>query len=187
MFMPPGMPPLVPLRGDAGVKRELLISGSYDWHPKHRDVIAFAREYATVADRLPILAAGLPAQAVALLRPHTISVEAAGSAIRFGLITDRFVAGHKLKTGYYLANNAVVLSFADVSGDFSDIPDHDFFIRKVHNVGEISRHVSAVMTEETHKLRTRLETFKQRCAEVFSWRRAARILLVEASRLARRR
>jgi hypothetical protein len=183
LFTPPGMPPLVPLARDAKLRRELLLCGSYGWFPKRRDVIAFARDYAVVADRLPIVADGLPPGAAGLM-PHILPPERAGSAIRFGLITDRFVAGHKLKTGYYLANNAIVLSFADVTEDFADIPDHDFFIRRISDVREIGRHVAAVAAEEPHHLRARLETFKQRCAETFSWQRVARSLLAAASSLA---
>lgn len=183
LFTPPGMPPLVPLARDAKLRRELLLCGSYGWFPKRRDVIAFARDYAVVADRLPIVADGLPPEAAGLM-PHVLPSERAGSAIRFGLITDRFVAGHKLKTGYYLANNAIVLSFADVTEDFADIPDHDFFIRRISDAREIGRHVAAVAAEEPRHLRARLETFKQRCAETFSWQRVARSLLAAASSLA---
>jgi hypothetical protein len=103
------------------------------------------------------------------------------------LITDRFVAGHKLKTGYYLANNAIVLSFADVTEDFADIPDHDFFVRRISDAREVSRHVAAVAADEPQRLRVRLETFKQRCAEKFSWARAARSLLAAASSAAETR
>jgi hypothetical protein len=183
LFTPPGMPTLVPLAQGATLKPELLLSGSYDWLPKRRDVIAFARDYAAIPDRLPILADGLPAEATAALLPCAAPFQSAGSAIRFGLITDRFVAGHKLKTGYYLANNAIVLSFADVTEDYADIPDHDFFIRRIDDVREIGQHVAAVATEEPGHLRARLETFKQRCAETFSWQRAARSLLAAAARL----
>ena len=160
-----------------------MLCGSYGWFPKRRDVIAFARDYAAVADRLPIVADGLPPGAAGLM-PHVLASERAGSAIRFGVITDRFVAGHKLKTGYYLANNAIVLSFADVTEDFADIPDHDFFIRRISDAREIGRHVAAVAAEEPRHLRARLETFKQRCAETFSWQRVARSLLAAASSLA---
>lgn len=184
LFTPPGLPPLVPLLPDAKVKQELLISGSHDWLPKRRDVIAFARDYTAVVDRLPIVAHALPPKAMALLRPGAPQSERAGSAIRFGLVTDRFVAGHKLKVGYYLANNAVVLSFADVTEDFAGIPDHEFFIRRIGDVRDIGRHVSAVAAEEPRGLCRRLEVFKQRCADAFSWRRAAHSLLAEASRLA---
>jgi hypothetical protein len=184
LFTPPGMPPLAPLAQDAKLKEELWLCGSYDWFPKRRDVIAFARAYAAVSDRLPIVADGLPPQAEAVLLPRAMAHEPVGSAIRFGLITDSFVAGHKLKTGYYLANNAVVLSFADVVDDFADIPDHDFFIRRIWHVREITRHIAVVSAEEPGRLRARLETFKQRCAETFSWQRAARSLLGVASRLA---
>jgi hypothetical protein len=71
-----------------------------------------------------------------------------------------------------------------VAEDFADIPDHDFFIRRIGDSREIGRHVAAVAAEEPRHLRARLECFKQRCAETFSWQRAARSLLAAASSLA---
>jgi len=186
LLMRPGMPPLVPLAPDATLERELLLDGSYGWFPKRRDVIAFAREYSAIGERLPIVAEELPSEAAALLRPK-LRGAAPGSAIRFGLVTDRFVAGHKLKMGHYIANNAIVLSFADVSEDFAGIPDHEFFIRRLADVRDIDRHVDAVAAEDPGRLRARLEIFKQRCAEAFSWQRAADSLLAAASALAERR
>ncbi len=46
---------------------------------------------------------GLPAEAERLLSPRPIGQDATGDAIRFGVITDRFAAGHKLKTTEYVA------------------------------------------------------------------------------------
>ena len=63
-----------------------------------------------------------------LLQPSGVPLS--DDALRIGLITDRFEAGHKLKTLAYVANNRIVLSFAEVGFDFVHIPYHDLFIRK---------------------------------------------------------
>ena len=51
----PGMPPLVPLAEDARMRAEIVITGTYDWRPKRRDVIRFAQEYARSGESLPHL------------------------------------------------------------------------------------------------------------------------------------
>jgi hypothetical protein len=102
LFTPPGMPPLVPLAETAGFKPEVLISGTYDWLPKHRDIIAFAEEYGRSALRLSVLANGLPAEVAEILQPGPLPAQLPGDAVRLGLIPDRFDAGHKLKTTYTL-------------------------------------------------------------------------------------
>jgi hypothetical protein len=184
LFTPPGMPPLVPLVETAVFKPEILISGTYDWLPKHRDIVAFAEEYGRSALRLPILANGLPAKAAGLLQPEALPEQPPGDAIRLGLIPDRFDAGHKLKTTYYIASNAIVLSYANVLFDFADIEDHAFFIRKISRVDEIDRHIREISLVPPEDLRRRLTAFKQRCADKFSWALAARTLLNEIDSIA---
>ena len=49
--------------------------------------------------------------------------------------------------------------------------------------GEVQLGERELVGEPRH-LRARLETFKQRCAETFSWQRVARSLLAAASSLA---
>ena len=48
-----------------------------------------------------------------LLQPSGVPLS--DDALRIGLITDRFEAGHKLKTLAYVANNQIVLSFAELA------------------------------------------------------------------------
>jgi hypothetical protein len=183
LFTPPGMPPLVPLAETASFKPEILISGTYDWLPRHRDIIAFAEEYGRSAIRLPVIANGLPAMAAEILQPEPLLAEISGDAIRLGLIPDRFEAGHKLKTTYYIANNAIVLTFANVIFDFADIEDHAFFIRKISRVDEIEGHIREISRVPPEDLRQRLTAFKQRCADRFSWTLAARTLLREVEKI----
>jgi hypothetical protein len=182
LLLPPGMPPCVALADDAALIPEIVVSGTYDWKPKRRDALAFATEYSAVENRLPILADGLPEAAARLLRPGPLpSGEACGGALRLGLITDRFVAGHKLKTLAYIAANQIVLSFADVAGDVAHVPDHDFFIRRIGSVGEIAGHAAALAAVPAAELRERFLAFQRRCAGLFTWDAVAAKLLEAAA------
>ena len=178
LLLPPGMPPCIELRRDAGFTKEIVISGTFGWPPKHRDIMRFAREYAAVVPRLPIRADGLPPEAMTLLQPSGVPLS--DDALRIGLITDRFEAGHKLKTLAYVANNQIVLSFAEVGFDFVHIPDHDLFIRKLESVADIAAHVSAIADLPAADLRERFVRFQHACARYFTWDAVARKLLEAA-------
>ena len=178
LLLPPGMPPCVSLEPDASVCAEIVVSGTYDWSPKRRDLIAFAQDYAGRQGRFPVRAHGLPQQAAALLQAHPLpSDQENRSAIRFGLITDRFEAGHKLKTLAYIANNQIVLSFADVDFDFVHIPDHDVFIRKVMSVSDIALNIKLILGMPASELRERFIRFKQSAAACFTWEAVGKILM----------
>ncbi|WP_426955243.1 hypothetical protein [Muricoccus radiodurans] len=165
----PGMPPLEPLAEDAVLVRELVVSGTYDWTPKRRDLLQFLREYRSVADRVPVLGDGWPPEAEAILRPQPLPAGDISREIRFGIVSDRFEAGHKLKTGAYIAANQIVLSFSDAGHDFEGIPDRDLFIRRVAHASDIGGHIASVASIPPDELRDRLRLFKQRCAERFRW------------------
>jgi hypothetical protein len=187
LLLPPGMPPCLELEPEATVCAEIVVSGSYEWAPKRRDLILFARDYAESGGRFPIRAqdSSLPPEAAGLLRPSSLPSGAESrSAMRFGVITDRFVAGHKLKTMAYIANNQIVLSFADVSFDFTHIPDHDFFIRKIASVDDLVAHVNIICNTPNSVLRERFIRFQQTCAKYFTWDAVAKTLM-EAADVAR--
>jgi hypothetical protein len=159
---------------DAPLKRELVLLGTYDWYPKRRDVTVFSREYASLSERLPIFTSALPPAAAASMSfAQPLQAGDYGDAIRFGLITDRFEAGHKLKTLAYIAQNQIVLSFADVRRDFDQIPDYAFFIRKLASTVDIASHVAEVAALDPDTLRTRFLEFQRRCAELFTWETVA--------------
>jgi hypothetical protein len=182
LLLPPGMPPCLPLEPNAPVLSEIVISGTYDWSPKRRDLVLFAREYTGEHGRFPIRAHGLPDAAAHLLDPSEApSPEESRSAIRFGLITDRFEAGHKLKTMAYIANNQIVLSFADVNFDFAHITDHDLFIRKVASTSDIAKHIKAVVDTPVSTIRKRFIRFQQACARYFTWDAVATTLMEAAN------
>ncbi|MGY4472348.1 hypothetical protein ACVWWK_008057 [Bradyrhizobium sp. LB9.1b] len=176
LYVPPGMPQPVELDADARFKAELLISGTFDWYPKRRDILSFGREYAALSQRLPVLADPLPSNLslASSVRPLPKSFS---DGIRLGLIPDRFVAGHKLKATAYIANNAIVLSYSDISKEFEGIEDHEFFIRTITNASDIGALCDQIGSLTPAHLCRRMTEFKARCARRFSWSGSAGVLL----------
>jgi hypothetical protein len=178
LLLPPGMPPCLDLQPGAAIVREIVLSGTFDWYPKRRDALRFAREYAALDQRMPVRARTLPPDAAALIKPLRLpTLEENRSAIRFGVITDRFEAGHKLKTTAYVANNLIVLTFADVGPDFAHIRDHELFIRRIRSVAEIADQVRNIARIPPPELRERFMSFKHDCMKYFSWDTVAANLL----------
>ncbi len=188
MWLPPGMPPCVELDADAPLQHEVVVSGTFDWVPKRRDLLAFAQEFAALPTPFIVRATGLPEQAMQQLGPlGPLSIQETRAALRFGLITDRFEAGHKLKTMAYIAANQIVLSFADIGDDFAHIPDCDLFLRRIAAASDIAAHVRALSDMPVATLRDRFLTFKHRCAQAFTWDGVATTLLETAAGIASRR
>ena len=174
----PGMPPVIELASNASLRRELVLEGTYDWRPKRRDVLLFATDYARLPHRLPIFGNNLSDSVGTTLEVHpALDTAAHSQAIRFGLITDRFLAGHKLKTLAYIAQNQIVLSFADVVSDFVDLPDSSFFIRRLASVADIEAHVAEVDAVPLDDLRRRFQAFQNLCRNRFTWSSVAHNLL----------
>ena len=166
---------------DATFRSELIITGTYEWTPKRRDVMRFAREYAAEPQRLAVFADALPVQGEQLLTARPIVRDTSGQSIRLGLITDRFTAGHKLKTTEYIAGNCVVLTFAEIEQDFLDLPDREFFIRPLKHAREIASHAAQLSCVDPGELRMRFSGFKRRCIERFDWQTTADRLLAALS------
>jgi hypothetical protein len=182
LLLPPGMPPRAGLVPDAPLRKEVVVSGTFDWFPKRRDLLKFAHDYSSFHGRLPVRANDMPREAAHLLHPLPVpTVNELSEAIRFGLITDRFEAGHKLKTMAYIAHNQIVLSFSDVGYDFVHIPDHDFFIRKIRSFAEIDMQIDAISSVPSAILRSRFLRFQEACSRHFTWKAVATTLL-EAAR-----
>jgi hypothetical protein len=170
----PGMPPVIMLKRDAQVANELVLSGTYDWRPKRRDVIKFARSYASSKNSFPVLCDRLPKRAADILTVQPIPPETeAAETIRFGIVSDQFESGHKLKTLAYIAQNQIVLSMSDVNSDLAEIPDHYFFVRRIRSVAEIGRHLASINRMEPTLLRARFVKFQLACAERFNWESVA--------------
>ena len=177
------MPAVVPLEPGAELRRELVLSGTFDWKPKRRDVLLFLDAYWSATDRLalwaddPSILGSQPG-----LNGRLTSADC-GRAIRFGVITDRFVAGHKLKTLSHIAHNQIVLSFADVLDDFAHIEDAGLFIRRVRSFDDIARQVTLVAQMDPVSTRSRFLAFQGRCSSLFTWDAVAGALSEMAERI----
>jgi hypothetical protein len=162
----------------AEVAPELVLLGSYDWYPKRWSLRRFAQEWVGQGGRsLPLYAdGGLPAEVLAGLGARPAGELNFEDAIRFGIITDRFKAGHKLKTAAYIMANCVVLSFADVVDDYRFSPHADFLIRRIRHVSDIGPIVAEFRAMDAETVRARLIDFKRGIAEALSWKRQAEAL-----------
>ena len=114
LLAPAGAPPPSHLTLDAPVLRKAVITGSYGWWRKRRNLGTFAAGS-------PL---GAPAYAVDPLALDILGAEgrplneAEGrsweAGLRFGVVTDIFPGGFKLKSLEYVARNCVVLSLPDI-------------------------------------------------------------------------
>lgn len=155
---PPGAPPATDLSPAALLRCELVISGTFDWFPKKRDMQKFDREFAEAGLTYPVLTDG---------------AQIGDGDVRFGVITDRFAAGHKLKTMFYIANNCVVLSYCDVSSDFEDLPFSSRFIRRVENAAQLNSAIQSLKEQWNDELCGAFSIFKSACLARFSWKNTA--------------
>ncbi len=171
----PGAPPPLALRPDAAIARDLLLLGTYDWFPKARDLRRFVAEFTSTP--LPGVTvrgdAGVPPEIAARMRMASVSNLDLTSAIRFGVITDRFTAGHKLKTTAYLMQNCAVLSFADVIDDFQAIPNATRWIHRVRTTNEIAPILEAMAARPPAELQAELTALKADVAAAIAWRTSA--------------
>ena len=165
---PPGPPPAEPLAANAPVLSEVVITGSYDWWRKRRDLATFAegRELG-----VPVYASD--PQARAILKGNTSElVETTdfwSRGLRFGLITDKFQGGFKLKSLEYIAKNCIVLSMSDITLEFSGIPYSEEFIRIAHNNEEVAAIIKAMTSDDQTSLIARYLVFKEACLKHFAW------------------
>ncbi|HTJ56944.1 MAG TPA: hypothetical protein VL418_05190 [Devosiaceae bacterium] len=176
VYLPPGLPPVAPLSPSAELVRELAVLGTFGWRPKHRDLMRMANEYAGSPRPWTIFADELPADARRLLSARPWPEADASAALRIGLVTDRFEAGHKLKVGSYIANNAVVVSYSDVRGEYRGMRHSDLFIRKIGHFSEIEAIYQELASMAPPVLRQRWLAFQQDCQQAFNWNGSARVL-----------
>lgn len=187
----PGAPPAAALSSEAQVRDELVLLGTYGWFPKAKDLRRFAAEYAALPARPSAFyaEAALDGALASALRAQPLTAQYS-EAIRFGLITDRFAAGHKLKTSAYLMNNCAVLSFTPVADDFAFAPHAARFIRQISHAGEIAPIIKEFQATPIETLRAELTALKASLAETLSWSNQAALLeqvLADAAITARSR
>jgi hypothetical protein len=175
LYTPPGMPSPLKLSSNAAFRPEMVLSGTYDWFPKRRDLAAFSRELASVQMPIKVAVDG----ALPKLKPpiESAPMVADADAIRIGLVLDRFESGFKLKAQYYLSQNCIVLSYSDLSADFAQIPDAAFFVRRITHARDVAVVAAELAAIPASLLRRRMSAFSAACAAAFSWAKSAQVLL----------
>jgi len=175
----PGAPKATPLLPDAPLVRDLVIGGSFGWFAKRRDIIRFAEDYAQLAQKPGRVVAerGVPPELAAQMGAAPAQDCDFSAALRFGVITDRFTAGHKLKTSAYLQSNCIVLSFADVAHDFGFDARHGAFIVRLTSVDDIGPAINRLSEAPIAALRRDFNAFKAAAAQELAWSRQAENLV----------
>lgn len=162
---PPGCPPSSPLIDNAPLTPELVLTGSYAWWRKKRDLKAFSER-----DRLPIKIIAFDETARMILGSQAIRPSSEHNwerAIRFGLITDRFLGGFKLKALEYVARNCIVLSACDISSEFSGLPYSKTFVRQISSKQDLWQTIQR-MTQSPDSAK-QFQDFKAACLARFDW------------------
>lgn len=167
---PPGAPPSVALAAGAAVIPELVLTGSYAWWRKRRDLLRFAEG--------PPLAHPIRTDNETALAALGGQARAAGPAgidwsagLRFALITDRFQGGFKLKSLEYVALNGLILSFCDLSAEFEGLPHAEAFVRLVTSKAQVDAEIAAVMSQPQAEVLARYAAFKAACLARYEWDR----------------
>ncbi len=170
VIVPPGSPPSAPLSSKATLVKDLLISGSYSWWPKRRDVERFASEFHPQGREINIIFdRPLPSKVDVRLGAKPVDQMMADGNIRFGLIPDTFISGFKLKATYYIANNLICLTRCDISSEFDGIPDANIFVRYLPSGQDVASVIAEFEAWNSNELRERFSLFKAACASRFSW------------------
>lgn len=171
LWAPPGLPPVVPQAQDATFSPVLAFSGNYDWFPKRRDLKRFMQD-------LKVLNIGLESdEAIAdnirgdvpITPARFTDLDYCSKTLRIGVIPDRFLAGHKLKAGFYICRNAIVLSYADIREEFEGIPHADDFVRIVSGPQDLQAAMDDFAARDRSELCEAFFEFQQACVERFSW------------------
>ncbi|RTM05630.1 MAG: hypothetical protein EKK33_33710 [Bradyrhizobiaceae bacterium] len=162
---PPGCPPDIVLADSAELASELVLTGSYAWWRKRRDLKGFAK-----GARLPFKMHVFDGLAREILGLADESPDVDWSAkIRFGLVTDRFVGGFKLKALEYVAKNCIVLTACDISPEFQGLPHADLFVRIISDKDNLL-HVIEEIRREPDVVR-KFREFKSACLAQYAWER----------------
>jgi hypothetical protein len=170
----PGAPPVQSVDRAASVAYELVVSGTYEWKPKRRDVCRLAKELADLGQPIPVLYdLALPPKFTITYPANKIADGESARALRFGVIPDRFSSGYKLKAMHYIATGCIVISFCDILKDFEDIQDSALFIHQVRHAREIENVFEQIRALPAKEVAERFERFQRRCAARFDWDQSA--------------
>jgi hypothetical protein len=171
----PGMPPVQRPHPDWRFRRELVLTGTYAWRPKRRDLDLFLAEFAAADLRMPLYSAEPAPSAGPDIRP--LADLGDRPAFRIGLVTDRFEAGYKLKAAAYVAAGCVVASYCDVGAEFRGLPHADLFVRRIGRAQDLARLADELAAVDPHRLASRFHVFQTAAAAAFSWQATAGRLL----------
>lgn len=189
---PPGAPPPRALDPGASVLPEVVLTGSYGWWRKRRHLTRFAKSPGRLD--APVLMTDPAGVEILGDQGRAMDKDALdwSSGLRFGLITDGFGGGFKLKSLEYVALNCLVLSYCDLSLEFEGLPHADEFVRHVSGKAEIARIMAEAAARPRAEFIERFLTFKAACLRRFDWDRCLEPLRDEilsktaSSRLAQR-
>jgi hypothetical protein len=178
LWAPPGTPSAVPLAQEAAFSPVLTFSGSCDWFPKRRDLGRFLQDVQTLGLSLESdetitedIRHGVPITPARFTDPDHCA-----QTLRIGVIPDRFVAGHKLKAGFYISHNAIVLSYADIREEFAGLPHAEDFVRFVTGPEDLQVALKDFAARDSAALRDAFATFRAACVERFSWQTVSTML-----------
>ena len=177
LWTPPGTPPAVPLARDATFSPVLAFSGSYDWFPKRRDLRRFLQDLKTLGLALESDEIDQDARSGVAIKPARFDDhDYCSKTLRIGVIPDRFLAGHKLKAGFYICHNAIVVSYADIREEFEGLPHSEDFIRFVTGPEDLKATIEDFSSRDPLALCAAFSEFRDACVERFSWQAIGKVL-----------
>ena len=92
------------------------------------------------------------------------------AGLRFGVVTDIFLGGFKLKSLEYVAKNCVVLSRSDIRAEFEGLPHAEEFVRYLAGgKAEAALTIEAMCRMPHAALIARFMEFKSACLRRFEW------------------
>lgn len=177
VLLPPGMPPWPPVSAAGPFVPTYVVTGTYGWRLKKAALRRFARRFgpalstrsirvtdATVTRFLP----GAARTSVEALRTDT--------GLRFGLVTDDFHVGFKLKILEYIQLNCIVVFPDTVPGDFEGLPHHDEFVRCIRRPEDLKALEDEFRNKEPQGLQGRFRAFQAACSWHFDWAKTVELL-----------
>lgn len=180
----PGAPPAASLANKRFIP-EVVISGSYDWLPKRRDLLKIANQVAVLerpADHystafrydqpLPASVSNTPLAAIA----SRIRSDEYSNALRIGLIPDTFLGGFKLKATFYVAMNCIIASFVDIRSEFDGLPHSNEFVHYITSMEQLSELARSMNDLQDAAMFVRWQKFRSACINRFSWENTAQTI-----------
>lgn len=164
---PPGAPPESPLSDDAVFRPECVITGSYAWWRKRRDL----KRFADAVGLRTVHAFDAGVKAVIPSSQHHLSTADFdwSSAIRLGIVTDRFGGGFKLKTLEYVARNCAIFSSAPIMAEFAHLPHAARFVFDNRDPGQLGAVLHELSARDPAILRAEFAAFKDAACAHYAW------------------